>query len=89
MAATSDACGLIINPGGLGHSSVSLMDALLGLKLPIIEVHLSNIFSREEFRHHTYTSRASNGVISGFGSYGYLLAIYALNDIMKKTAKAA
>lgn len=70
--------GLIINPAAFGHTSIALMDALLSLSLPAIEVHLSNIHRREEFRHHTYTSRAVKGIISGFGSYGYLMAIDAL-----------
>jgi 3-dehydroquinate dehydratase-2 len=85
----TDAVGLIVNPAGLGHTSVALMDAMLAIKIPSVEVHLSNIYSREEFRHHTYTSRAAQGVISGFGSYGYLLAIYALNDLIKNPRKAA
>ncbi len=70
--------GLIINPAGFGHSSIAIMDALLALKIPAIEVHLSNIYRREEFRHRTYTSRAVRGVISGLGSQGYLLAMEAL-----------
>jgi 3-dehydroquinate dehydratase-2 len=86
---SSDVVGLIINPAGLGHSSVALMDALLALKIPSIEVHLTNTYKREDFRRHTYTSRATNGAIAGFGSYGYLLAIYALNDIIKNAQKSA
>lgn len=70
--------GIIINPAGFGHTSVALMDALLGVSVPAVEVHLSNISKREQFRHHTYTSRAVRGVISGFGAQGYLLAIEAL-----------
>jgi len=78
--------GLIINPAGFGHTSVALMDALLSIKIPAIEVHISNIYKREEFRHHTYTARAVTGVISGLGSYGYVLAIEALSTIFKKNA---
>jgi 3-dehydroquinate dehydratase-2 len=78
--------GLIINPAGFGHTSVALMDGLLSIKIPAIEVHLSNIYKREEFRHHTYTSRAVHGVISGLGSFGYRLAVEALADIFKKHA---
>ncbi len=78
------AAGLIINPAGFGHTSVALMDALLSIKTPAIEVHLSNIYKREEFRHHTYTSRAVAGVISGFGAFGYVLALYALSEQLKK-----
>ncbi len=80
------AAGLIINPAGFGHTSVALMDALLSIKIPAIEVHLSNIYKREEFRHHTYTARAVHGVISGFGSHSYVLAIEALSNIFKKNA---
>ena len=76
--ATPMDAGVIINPAGLGHTSIAIMDALLALKTPAIEVHLSNIYKREAFRHHTYTSRAVKGVISGFGSYGYIMAIHAL-----------
>ncbi|MEI7668680.1 MAG: type II 3-dehydroquinate dehydratase [Pseudomonadota bacterium] len=72
------ASGIIINPAGLGHSSVALMDSLLATSIPSIEVHLSNIYKREEFRHHTYTSKAVKGVISGFGSFGYIMALEAI-----------
>jgi 3-dehydroquinate dehydratase-2 len=84
--AGSHADGLIINPAGFGHTSVALLDALLSIKIPAIEVHLSNIYKREEFRHHTYTARAVRAVISGLGSFGYRLAIEALADIFKKNA---
>jgi 3-dehydroquinate dehydratase-2 len=84
--AGSKASGVIINPAAFGHTSVALMDALLSIKIPAIEVHLSNIYKREEFRHHTYTARAVHGVISGLGSHGYVLALYALSDILKKNA---
>lgn len=73
MASASDA--IIINPGGLTHSSVSLRDALLSANKPLIEVHISNIFSREEFRRHSVISDIALGVISGFGSDGYLMAL--------------
>jgi len=79
--AGNKARGLIINPAGFGHTSVALMDALLSIQIPSLEVHLSNIYKREEFRHHTYSSRAVKGVISGFGSFSYVLAIQALNNI--------
>lgn len=70
--------GIIINPAGFGHTSIAIMDALLAVSVPAIEVHLSNIYKREEFRHHTYTSHAVRGVISGFGALGYLMALDAL-----------
>ena len=72
--------GLIINPAGYTHTSVAILDALKMLNIPIIEIHLSNIFQREEFRHKSYVSLVANGIISGLGSKGYLLAIeYLLN----------
>ena len=70
--------GIIINPGAYSHTSVAILDALLSVEIPTIEVHLSNIHQREEFRHHSYVSRAAKGVICGFGSLGYILAIQAL-----------
>ncbi|HWU00005.1 MAG TPA: type II 3-dehydroquinate dehydratase [Terriglobales bacterium] len=74
--------GIIINPGAYGHTSIALLDALLIAELPVIEVHLSNIFRREEFRHHTYVSQAASGVICGLGAQGYLLALDALATLL-------
>lgn len=76
--ARGTAGGIIINPGAYSHTSVAILDALLSVEIPTIEVHLSNIHQREEFRHHSYVSRAAKGVICGFGSLGYILAIQAL-----------
>ena len=73
---------LIINAGAYTHTSIALMDALLLLKIPVIEVHLSNIFRREEFRHQSYISKAAKGVICGFGSDSYILAINAVNSLI-------
>ena len=70
--------GLLINAGAYTHTSIALMDALLLLKIPVIEVHLSNIFRREQFRHESYISKAAKGVICGFGSTSYILALQAL-----------
>ncbi len=70
--------GVILNPGGLTHSSIALADAVAGIATPVIEVHISNVFSREPFRSHSYVSRAAAGVISGLGIEGYLLAAQAL-----------
>jgi 3-dehydroquinate dehydratase-2 len=80
--------GIIINPGGLSHTSVALLDALIFTELPVIEVHLSNIFRRESFRHHSFVSSAAQGVICGLGPQGYLLAVEAMAGILKKPAAA-
>ena len=74
--------GIIINPAAYSHTSVALLDALLACERPIIEVHLSNIHKREAFRHHSYVSKAANGVICGLGSQGYALALTALANIL-------
>lgn len=66
---------IIINPGGLTHTSVSLRDALAGVDIPFFEVHISNIHQREPFRHHSYLSDIAKGVICGFGTDGYRMAI--------------
>lgn len=80
--------GIIINPGGLSHTSVALLDALVFTELPVIEVHLSNIFRRENFRHHSFVSGAAQGVICGLGAQGYLLAVDGMASILKKPAAA-
>ncbi len=69
---------LIVNAGAYTHTSVALLDALLATELPVIEVHLSNINQREEFRHHSYVSKAADGMICGLGGLGYELALEAL-----------
>ena len=76
--------GLIINAGGYTHTSVSILDALLALKIPIIELHISNIYSREVFRQKSLISRAANGIVCGFGTKGYIMSINALNKLIKK-----
>ncbi|MBQ9789514.1 MAG: type II 3-dehydroquinate dehydratase [Lentisphaeria bacterium] len=67
--------GIIINPGAYSHTSIAILDAIKALKIPVIEVHLSNIHAREEFRHQSMTGRGAAGVICGFGSYSYMLAL--------------
>jgi 3-dehydroquinate dehydratase-2 len=75
--ARRSADALVINAGGYTHTSIALLDALLALDIPVFEVHVSNIFRREQFRHHSYVSRAARGVICGLGPLGYELAIEA------------
>ena len=76
--------GVIINAAAFTHTSVALLDALSLLDTPIIEVHLSNIFARESFRHQSYVSPVAAGVICGFGWRGYTLALEAIKDILDK-----
>lgn len=76
--ARTDAAGLIVNAGAFTHTSIAMLDALLACPVPTVEVHLSNIFTREPFRHRSYISKAAKGVICGFGGLGYELAIEAL-----------
>ncbi|MBI3038386.1 type II 3-dehydroquinate dehydratase [bacterium] len=78
IQAAKDFNAIVINPGGLTYSSVSLRDALGALHIPVIEVHISNIFSRERFRAKSLISPICRGVISGFGGDGYLLALQAI-----------
>lgn len=75
---------IIINPGAFTHTSIALRDALLGIEIPFIEVHLSNVFAREEFRRHSYLSDIAVGIISGMGSQGYQLAVQAAAQILNK-----
>jgi 3-dehydroquinate dehydratase-2 len=76
---------IVINPGGFTHTSVALRDAFLSVSIPFIEVHLSNIFAREEFRHHSYFSDISVGCIFGLGPIGYELALQAAHARLSKT----
>ena len=78
------ASALVLNPAGYGHTSVALLDALNAAELPAVEVHLSNIYKREAFRHHSYISPAAVGVIAGLGSQGYLLALQALARLLAR-----
>ena len=74
--------GLIINAGGYTHTSVSIHDALKIIKIPIIELHISNIYNREDFRHKSLISKVANGVICGFGANGYIMALEAMKNYL-------
>ncbi len=76
--------GLIINAAGYTHTSVAIRDSLSVLKMPIIELHITNIYSREEFRHKSLISNLATGIICGFGTKGYIMAINALKEIIIK-----
>jgi 3-dehydroquinate dehydratase-2 len=76
--------GIVINAAAYTHTSVALLDALSLIEAPIIEVHLSNIYARDAYRHHSYISPLATGVICGLGSVGYLLALDAINNICAK-----
>jgi 3-dehydroquinate dehydratase-2 len=80
------AAGIVINAGGYTHTSVALMDALLASELPVIEVHVTNIHRREEFRHHSYISKVAVGMICGLGIRGYALALMAMADLLEDDA---
>ena len=79
-----DQDGLIINAGGYTHTSVAIHDALKVLKIPIIELHISNVYNREEFRHKSLISKVANGIICGFGAGGYLMSLQAITRLLKK-----
>lgn len=83
--ARTEAAGIIINPGAYSHTSIALMDALLAVRIPVVEVHLTNIHRREAFRHHSYVSLAATGVICGLGADGYLAALTFLANCRGNT----
>ncbi|MFG1946556.1 type II 3-dehydroquinate dehydratase [Nonomuraea sp. NPDC048826] len=74
------AIGAVLNPGAYTHTSVALHDAIEGVELPLIELHISNVHRREPFRHHSYVSPVASGIVVGFGVYGYVLAIRGLHN---------
>ena len=76
--------GLIINAGGYTHTSVAIHDALKVLKVPIIELHITNIYNREEFRHKSLISKIATGILCGFGTDGYIVALQAMKNYLKK-----
>ncbi len=75
--------GIILNAAAYTHTSVAIHDAIAAINTPVIEVHLSNVFSREEFRHHSYVSDVAKGVICGFGPQGYVLAIDSVASMLR------
>ena len=87
--ARKGASGIVINAGAYTHTSVAILDALLMADKPVIEVHISNVFRREGFRHHSYVSPAATGVIVGCGTMGYALALEALAGQLRGAGKRA
>lgn len=85
--AIGKADGILINPAAYGHTSIALRDALAAVGLPFVEVHISNIYAREPFRHKTYLSDIASGVVVGFGSDSYLLGLRGLVDIVRRRVK--
>lgn len=79
----NSASGIILNAAAYTHTSVAVHDAIAAIRTPVIEVHLSNVYAREEFRHHSYISDVAAGVICGFGAHGYILAIDALAAMLR------
>lgn len=86
--ARQKADGLIINGAGLTYTSIAILDALLAFEKPIIEVHMSNIYKREPFRHHSFISKAATGIVAGLGPLGYELAITAIAKVLEKARTA-
>ena len=75
------AVGVVINPGAYSHTSIALHDTIRAISTPVVEVHISNIHAREEFRHKSMVSPAAKGMVCGFGPYGYIMALHALKNI--------
>ena len=87
-AHTKQAVGIVLNAGGYSHTSIALHDALTAVKIPTVEVHVSNIYAREDFRHHSFIARAAFATLCGFGIDGYRLAISGLAAKIGATAQA-
>ncbi len=87
--ARDTAGGIAINPAAFTHTSVAILDALSTFDAPAIEIHISNVHKREEFRHHSFVSARADGVIAGFGTQGYLLALRRLARLIDEAAKPA
>jgi 3-dehydroquinate dehydratase II len=85
-AARDAAGGIVINPAAFTHTSVAILDALNAFDEPVIEIHISNVHKREEFRHHSFVSRRADGVIAGFGTQGYLLALRRVARLIDEKA---
>lgn len=83
--ARTKAVGIVINAGAYSHTSIAIHDALVGVKVPTVEVHISNVYTREDFRHHSFTARAAFASLCGFGIEGYRLAISGLAAKLGKT----
>ena len=83
-AKTKDIDFIIINPGAFTHTSIAIRDAFLSVSIPFIEVHLSNVFAREEFRKHSYLSDIAVAVVSGMGAFGYEVALQAVEQLIRK-----
>lgn len=81
--ARTGGCAVIINPAGYGHTSIAILDSIQMLKIPVIEVHLSNIHKREPYRHNSYVSKGATGIVMGLGAQGYLRAVDAVAEILK------
>lgn len=89
QASTDKVDFVILNPGGFTHTSVALRDAFLAVQIPFIEIHLSNTFAREEFRHNSYFSDIAQSCLFGFGAYGYEIALMAANQYVETVGQAS
>jgi len=87
-AHTRRAAGIVINAGAYSHTSIALHDAIVGVQIPTVEVHISNVYARESFRHHSFTARAAFASLCGFGIDGYRLAITGLASRIKANAES-